>query len=83
LYIIQIAFKPRPTSECISKMVKIQTYDPKKKDSYIVLLHDHVDKKAHLNWLSNIPNTLAGITHDYDSKFLNGFTGAISSYIDL
>jgi len=55
---------------------EVQSYGARKKEgSYIVLLHDHVGKDDHLKWLSSIPNTLAGVTHDYNSRFFHGFTG--------
>jgi len=81
-HIITPAFiKATPQATVISRMVnEVQSYGaPKKEDSYIVLLHDHVNKDDRFKWLSSIPNTLAGVTHDYNSRFLrHGFIGANS-----
>jgi len=69
-------------------MVKIQTCKEKKEDSYIVVLHAHVEvSNNYREWLSaflskaGVQNTLAGITHAYNPRFLHGFAGANSPYI--
>jgi hypothetical protein len=58
--------------------IQIQRYDDKQADHYIVLLNDGVNKVDFLNWLTNLPNVLVDVTHNFDSNLLHGFTGANS-----
>ena len=60
---------------------RIQTYlGLKKERSYIVTLHDDIEKDSHLDWLAReLPD--CEVTHNYSSNFLNAYAGTVSVYI--
>ena len=62
----------------MSLPIQIQRHDDNQPDHYIVLLNNGVNQVDFLNRLTSVPNVTVDITHSFDARLLNGFTGTIS-----